>query len=102
MAQVKDSSVNLDGLVPEVRARLSGMEACRTAALILVGTQEMVITSAKDGKHKDGSKHYEGKAVDLRIRDFYDAWITYLKQSLGKDWDVVLEDDHIHVEYAPK
>lgn len=65
-----------------------------------------VITSTTDGKHKKGSLHYRGLAVDLRIKDltadkkklYFDA----LKFALMRLCDVILESDHIHVEYQPK
>ena len=64
-----------------------------------------IITSTTDGRHMRGSKHYKGLAVDLRIRDLpFDVQKRYyfsLKYALLKLCDVVLEPDHIHVEYSP-
>lgn len=67
---------------------------------------EAIITSANDGEHMHGSKHYTGEAIDLRIIDISmnearDLALG-LKKALGDDWDVILEKDHIHVEYDPK
>ena len=68
--------------------------------------KECVITSLMDGKHMDTSKHYVGDAADLRIWFFNNAEkriaVKQLKKELGVDFDVVLEKDHIHVEYDPK
>lgn len=68
--------------------------------------EEGVITSGKDGKHKTFSKHYTGNALDLRTRYFAPDQIEYcasrLRGILGKDYDVVVEETHIHVEYDPK
>lgn len=65
-----------------------------------------VCTSAIDGKHSKYSLHYFGCAVDFRTRYFTEMQkLTaerYLKEKLGKDYDVVLEKDHMHVEYDPK
>ena len=63
-----------------------------------------VITSGLDGNHMEGSKHYIGQAIDLRTRDLTNPSLARdkLSQSLGSDYDVVLESDHIHVEYDPK
>jgi hypothetical protein len=66
-----------------------------------------VITSACDGKHGDNSLHYFGDAMDLRIRHIPAAEtvsriMVKLKENLGDNYDVVLESDHIHVEYQPK
>jgi len=64
-----------------------------------------VITSARDGEHMGGSKHYTGEALDLR--SFYFNGIERqeihfeLRNALGADYDVVLEKDHFHVEFDP-
>jgi len=67
---------------------------------------DLVVTSARDGKHMKKSLHYMGLALDLRIRDFakHEAKIAakFLQRRLGRHYDVVLESDHIHVEYDPK
>lgn len=65
-----------------------------------------VITSAFDGKHRDDSLHYTGRALDFR------SWhvpfvalpdlVAQLREDLARDFDVVLEKDHIHIEYDPK
>lgn len=64
----------------------------------------MVITSLTDGDHKAGSKHNCGDAMDLRLpaRATSGNMAQRLANALGKDYDVVLEGDHIHVEYDPK
>jgi hypothetical protein len=63
------------------------------------------ITSAREGNHSENSLHYTGEAIDLRIwyltprqRRIY---VDDLKWVLGDDFDVVLEKNHIHVEYDP-
>ena len=68
---------------------------------------DITITSGTDGKHKVGSKHYSSEALDIRIFNFpsdqdQDLFIYRLKARLGKDYDVILEKDHIHVEYDVK
>ena len=67
---------------------------------------DCTITSMCDGKHSSGSLHYSGAAIDLRtfhISDSAAESITgELKENLGADFDVVLESDHIHVEFQPK
>ena len=66
----------------------------------------LVITSCTDGKHMKGSKHYSGYAIDIRIRHLTqketDSFIWRFKFWYEKDYDIVLEKDHIHVEYDPK
>ncbi|PHQ68463.1 MAG: hypothetical protein COB92_00595 [Robiginitomaculum sp.] len=64
-----------------------------------------VITSGGDGTHSTNSLHYDGNAVDLRTNNLTQAQTTTvasaLSTSLGSDYDVVVESDHIHVEYDP-
>lgn len=66
----------------------------------------VTITSGRDGRHKVGSLHYTGNAVDLRTRYWSEtekhAVSVELQAVLGLDYDVVVERDHIHVEYDPK
>ena len=66
----------------------------------------LVVTSCIEGTHKAGSEHYQGNAVDLRTRDLATDKVAYIQkllaQRLGADFDVVLEGDHLHVEYQPK
>lgn len=67
---------------------------------------DMVITSLNDGRHGTNSLHYEGNAWDLRTRNIpvkdLKAVASDLKDALQNDYDVVLESNHIHVEYDPK
>ena len=67
---------------------------------------DCVVTACVDGVHKAGSLHYCGLAVDLRSRDFrpgdLDKAIARIRQCLGADYDVVLENDHVHVEFDQK
>ena len=67
---------------------------------------EAVITSGIDGKHSIGSLHYAGAAWDFRTREMSpDKQLKLrdeIKSRLGDDFDVVLERDHLHVEWQPK
>lgn len=73
---------------------------------------EMTITSGTEGRHGERSKHYIGQAVDFRTRDLiwetpdwdYDMRSEFAEhmKKLGRDYDVVLETDHLHVEFDPK
>lgn len=68
--------------------------------------QELVVTSAMDGTHSDGSLHPSGNAADLRTNYFAPAIRkdvkARLEEKLGPDFDVVLHPDHMHMEYDPK
>ena len=66
------------------------------------------ITSGRDGKHKVTSRHYSGRALDLRTRDLTPAKrIVYrdaLQEELGPDFKVLYEltprpVGHIHISY---
>ncbi len=65
-----------------------------------------VVTSAVDGQHSPGSKHYAGLAFDMRIRHLTNTQTLQIKhelsEALGESYDVVLEKTHIHVEFDPK
>jgi uncharacterized protein YcbK (DUF882 family) len=66
----------------------------------------VLITSGIDSVHRGDSKHYSGNAFDLRINNVLKLHVKSifeeLRVKLGNDFDVVLERDHIHVEYDPK
>ena len=65
-----------------------------------------VLTEATGGKHGIASLHYVGFAVDIRTRDIPEELKKPLAQqiriALGEQYDVVLEKDHIHIEFQPK
>ena len=67
--------------------------------------EDLVVTAVVDGKHRSGSLHYVGLGADLRTRFFKDNGknaAKLLKVALGDEYDVVVEKDHIHMEYQPK
>lgn len=68
--------------------------------------RDAVVTSLMDGRHKVNSKHYSGEAADFRIWGFeeleLDEIVSELQSYLGDDFDVVLEETHIHIERDPK
>jgi hypothetical protein len=68
--------------------------------------KECWITSVADGKHSRKSLHRLGMAFDVRLPSgvvsMYKTVVSAAKEALGEDFDVVLEEDHIHVEWDPK
>jgi len=90
--------VRVAGMRPEILFAIIAAE--RVCAEMGV---DCVVTACVDGVHQAGSLHYCGLAVDLRSRNFRpgdaDKAIARIKQCLGADYDVVLENDHIHVEF---
>lgn len=90
------SNVNLRGLHKEMWLALPIIRKVYTNQIAI-----LIITSGLDGKHKNNSLHYEGKAIDLRRWELENAWkaVLIMQRSLGKNYRVFLERTHIHVEY---
>jgi hypothetical protein len=68
-----------------------------------------VITSCRDGKHKEGSLHYIGDALDIRLASRFNTTegidlklLMEGRTSLGEQYDLILESDHFHLEFDPK
>lgn len=64
------------------------------------------VTSAFDGKHMKDSLHYTGLAMDFRTKNLSEQdakkWASDMSKELGKDYQCVIEVDHLHVEFDPK
>src|SRR6267142_2780801 len=70
------------------------------------------ITSANDSTHMDGSLHPKGLAIDIRTRDIDPELVTELAKALklklngsvliNRPYQVIIEIDHIHIEFDPK
>jgi len=71
------------------------------AASMYIG-EDAVITSTWEGTHAANSFHYRKRALDFRLPSNPVEVINQFKAYLGKDYDVLLEGDHVHVEYDPK
>ena len=89
-------------LSPEMAKALHAIER---EHLRVVG-RHAIITSGRDGTHRPDSLHYSGNAVDIRSRDLSVEkkylLASALKTALGIRFDVIVEHDHIHIEYDPK
>lgn len=68
--------------------------------------KELVITSLLDGTHSNTSLHYTGCGVDFRTRYFTESEAKKARDDISgrltSDYDVLLESNHIHVEYQPR
>jgi hypothetical protein len=100
--KLKDSSVKLEGASWRI-----WHAAIITEEVLNAYGAALVLTSVRDGKHKAGSKHYDGLAFDartwkLKAENKEAEVVAVLKKRLGPDYDVVLEGDHIHIEHDPK
>lgn len=100
--RIKDDSVEVAGIRPELMFGLYvADEVYRSVGV------DMVVTSITDGRHSLTSLHYAGQAADIRIRNLppntSPATIAKeIKSRLNIDFDVVVEPDHIHLEYQPR
>lgn len=116
MIEIKDSSVRLHDIVPELVLGIVVFD--QVLGMYGVNT---VLTSANDGNHSAKSLHYcrEGKHTDKKcravdIRSHYPELngmerivVTEVKSRLGPNFDIVLEDEggpneHFHMEWDPK
>ena len=66
--------------------------------------KEAVITSTYEGNHSASSFHYQNKAIDFRLTkpEAMEIIKDLLGRHIGKDYDIVIEKNHLHVEYDPK
>lgn len=97
------SSVQLRYLKPQmIIALIVATEIYRNYQL------NLVITSGDDSDkvHMANSKHNTGLALDFRTRDMNqtvkNSIVANLRACLNSEYDIVLEKDHIHIEYDPK
>jgi hypothetical protein len=93
--------VTLLGLVPQMV-----IAALVVERLYDLAGADCVITAGNDGSHSETSEHYAGRALDFRTRtltqDAVQQIVSHAQQSLGPDFGVLLEADHMHVHYRPQ
>ena len=91
--------VDISRLNREIRRTLLPVEK---KSIRITGT-EAIITSTYEGDHLPSSLHYRNDAYDTRRHKKYGKNLcNVLKQTLGKNFDVILARKHIHIEYDPK
>lgn len=99
---LKDESVSIKDLHPKMILALPDIKS----VFDFFGV-DTVVTSGREEtvKHMPGSLHYKRKALDFRSRrinlQYRETAARMLQFKLGRDYDVVLEKTHIHVEYDP-
>lgn len=102
MIELKDDSINLSGMSPQILLALMVAENVYAS----YGT-EVVITSVNDANHSSTSLHYSGNAVDIRVWNLPEevapsVVADEIKAALNQHFDVLFEGDHIHIEYQPR
>ena len=65
------------------------------------GLGSFYITSKREGNHQGNSFHYIGHAVDFG-KALVHVPREEIKKVIGKDFDLVEERTHFHLEYDPK
>ncbi|MDD2777565.1 MAG: hypothetical protein PHI16_01540 [Methanocellales archaeon] len=92
------AGVDISRLTRETRKALSFCDR-----LLSSFNYELIITSTYEGNHSAGSLHYCNQAFDFRKPpDHIHEIVIALKEMLGPDYDIIVEKDHIHIEYDPK
>lgn len=64
------------------------------------------LTSGVEGHHMNHSHHKKGLAVDIGIRDIprnlLEKIVNESLECLGDEFQLIVERDHLHLEYDPK
>jgi len=93
-------------------AKVKGMQTEVLLAMVITNElllkmfkKDLTLTSVTDS-HTPPSLHPKGQAFDMRIWGISGVeqvkFKSELSQLLGDEYDVVIEKDHIHVEFDPK
>jgi len=100
-----------DNVVLNVQPEISKILPLIDKAHEDIDTREAVITSANDSTHMDGSLHPKGLAIDIRTRDIHPELVPELVKAiklringsvlLDTPYQVIVEIDHIHIEFDP-
>jgi len=92
------AGVDISRLKRETRRALGIVEDIYTA-----NNELFVVSSTYEGNHSAGSLHYANDAFDVRKPEA--KWFKIrdeIRATLGSNFDVVGEVDHIHIEHDPK
>lgn len=85
--------------------RLLSNEMLKAFSMIVLAFEDddIHITSLTEGIHKAGSRHYSGNAIDV-LPPLHDKErkLAKLIATVGKNYDIVNEVNHWHIEYDPK
>ncbi len=97
--------VKLNGARPELLVAMVIIDGVFVAPAL----PDFVVTSVVDGKHSEKSSHWKGEAFDMRSRNWKPeddslrlVTLSKCRHRLGRDFDLVVEEDHWHCEWDPR
>lgn len=92
------AGVEICWLRSEIRKKLTFIEG-----VFNEHDSELIVTSTFEGNHSAGSLHYGDLAIDFRLPDNNrEQIVDKIRKHLRPDYDVIMEFDHLHIEYDPK
>ena len=107
MISAKNASVRFKNLTPAMAWMLYRLESYHRIMRV-ANPPSLVITSMNDGKHMEGSKHYNDEAIDIRTHNFESReqkieFCLRFADFLGPKFSILLENEgkateHIHVQ----
>lgn len=108
--RLKSNRVSVDGLHPKMLPILFRLDAWWRKPDNF--GYELILTSVCDGRHSKQSQHYRGLAWDCRTwqrensgtqvtGEKRDQLFRKLKRYLGKDFFVLDEGTHFHIDWRP-
>lgn len=104
----------MTGLKLKSDVKVTGLRPEMLLALVVASDvyqrhdHDLTITSLLDGAHSRTSLHYAGCAADLRTvaanipKSTIDSIAADIRKALTGDYDVVVERDHLHLEFQPR
>jgi len=101
MIELKDDTIQITDISPGLLLALIVADQVYTEF-----NYPTIVTSANDARHSATSLHYNNDAIDLRTRHLTPAHKHDIRNKiaarLNSDYDVILEEDHLHIEKQPK
>jgi len=90
--------IDVQGDLQPIVAKARG----QVAFIYAYHNEDLFVSSQREGIHGTITLHPDGWAFDIYPpKGDWDA-VPTIKAALGKDFDVINEGNHIHVEYDPK
>ena len=92
--------IDVQGDLQPIVAKARG----KVAQIYGAHNEDLYITSQREGLHGDITLHYDGWAFDISFpkHSSIQDVVAEIEEVLGPDFDIIVESDHIHIEYDPK